>query len=165
MGRKNKLVTIIAEGRDHGKIFRILEMSADQGERWALRAFGAMSRAGVDIPEHVLLSGYAGLSALGLKAFLAADWEDVEPLLAEMMACVRAEDKDAPTDKATGEPINRPLVDTDIEEVATRIKLRDEVFELHTGFSVAASLFTAIAAILNRPDGENTPTSPDESAS
>jgi hypothetical protein len=31
------------------------------------------------------------------------------------------------------------LVENDIEEVTTRLRLRDEVLILHTGFSVAAS--------------------------
>lgn len=162
MARKEKPVTIEAEGRDKDKTFVLVEMSAAQGESWAFRAFGAMARAGVEIPEHVLMAGMAGLSAVGLKAFLAAPWADVEPLLAEMMACVRRVSADAPVDQATGKPITRGLIEDDTEEVATRVKLRDEVFELHTGFSLAASLMTAVAAVMNPPASETSSTSGDE---
>jgi hypothetical protein len=149
MARKSGVVTIAAEGRDKGKTFVVREMAADHAERWALRAFGAMARAGVEIPENLLLSGMAGLAAMGLKAFLAAPYEEVGPLLDEMMGCVHFRDEAAPMNEATGEPVDRALMPDDIEEVATRVQLRDEVFQIHTGFSVAASLLTAVAAILN----------------
>lgn len=163
MARKEKLVTIEAEGRDTGKTFLLTEMAAAPAENWAWRVFGAMARAGVDIPEHVLLSGMAGLSAVGLKAFLAAPWTDVQPLLAEMFECVRVQAAGAPIDQATGKPITRAVMEGDIEDVATRVKLRDEVFELHTGFSLAASLFAAVAAVTNLPASEISPTSTEES--
>lgn len=163
MARKEKPVTIVAEGRDHGKQFLLTEMDAAQAEAWAWRAMGAMQRGNVDLPEHVLTSGMAGFAALGLRAFLAAPWSDVQPLLAEMMACVRRLPEDAHTDQATGKPIVRAIVDGDIEEVATLITLRDEVFELHTGFSLAASLFAAVAAATNnRTDSEISSTSEEE---
>lgn len=158
MGRKTKTVVVETEGRDKGKHFLITEMSASQAESWAFRAFGAMARAGVEVPENVVMSGMVGLSALGLKAFLAANWADVEPLLGEMMACVQAvPEPDRPE-------VTRRLIEDDIEEAATRARLRDEVFELHTGFSIAGALLNAVAlAMTLLVGGSSTPTSTDES--
>jgi hypothetical protein len=58
------------------------------------------------------------------------------------------------------------LIEDDIEEVATRLRLREEVIFLHLGFSIRAwiaklNLAMTAAAIENTP---NTPTSPEQSA-
>lgn len=138
MARKTEAVVITTGGRDQGKHYLLTEMPASKAESWAFRAFGAMARAGIDIPEEIVASGMVGLSALGLKAFLASDWADVEPLLADMMACVQMRpDPDKPD-------ILRTLIEDDIEEPATRARLRDEVFKLHVGFSIADSLLNAV---------------------
>lgn len=158
MARKTKTVVITAEGRDTGKHFLLTEMSASQAESWAFRAFGAMARAGIDVPEEVVTSGLVGLSAIGLKAFLASDWNDVEPLLAEMMACIQAQPDPAQP------AIVRKLIEDDIEEPATRARLRDEVFELHTGFSLAGSLLNAVGLAMKLlVGGASTEMSTDES--
>ena len=39
------------------------------------------------------------------------------------------------------------MIEDDIEEIATRAFLRDEVFKLHANFSLIDSLLTAAAAI------------------
>jgi hypothetical protein len=160
MARKTETTVITAEGRDQGKHFVLTEMAASKAEAWAFRAFGAMTRSGVDIPEEIVTAGMVGLSAMGLKAFLASDWADVEPLLAEMMACVQFRPDPA------GQPqIVRPLIEDDIEEPSTRAKLRDEVFKLHTGFSIAGSLLNAVGlAMRYLVAGANTETLTDESA-
>lgn len=158
MARKTKPVTITAEGRDKGKQYVLTEMPASQAEAWAFRAFGAMTRAGIDVPEEVVTSGMAGLAAIGLKAFLAAPWSDAEPLLAEMMACVQVQ-----PDPSKPE-ILRKLIEDDIEETATRVHLRDEVFALHTGFSIAGSLLNAVGLAMKLlVAGQNTEMLTDES--
>ena len=158
MARKSKPVTIEAPGRDHGKRFIITEMPAAQAEAWAFRAMGAMARAGLDIPTGTMESGMAGFAMVGLKAFLAAPWEVVAPLLAEAMACVRVIMPAFPDGRALVEDGNGD----DIEEVATRIKLRDEVFELHLGFSIATALLMAVAGSMGEDEA---PPSPDTETS
>jgi hypothetical protein len=54
----------------------------------------------------------------------------------------------------------RPLLEDDIEEVATRIALRQEVLDLHLGFSLAGSLST-----LASPARASAPTSQSMSTS
>lgn len=137
MARKTKEVTIEGEGRDQGKVFILTEMSATATESWAIRAMGAMSRSGMEIPEEAPAGGMAAFSAIGLKAFMAAPYHETQPLLAEMMDCVKI--KEALT------PDGRRITPDDIEELSTIAKLRDEVFELHTGFSLAATLLRAAA--------------------
>lgn len=116
-------------GRDTGKDFILTEMPASQAFKWGYRALGAMARSGLDVPPHIIEMGMAGVLAMGLKAILGADFADAEPLLDELMACVRRVEEKLPD--------GRPLVENDIEEPITISLLQSEVLELHTGFSVA----------------------------
>ena len=140
--RKTADVTITAEGRDAGKVFRLTEMPAARAEKWAMRAFLGMARAGIEIPDNIANAGLAGIATIGLKAVGSMSFSDAELLLDEMFACIQA----------VPDPQNaarvRPLVENDIEEVATRLRLRKEVFDLHVSFSqLVAPLISASAAI------------------
>lgn len=148
--RKEKYVSIGEEGRDKGKLFYIKEMPAAQAEKWALRAFLALARSGVDIGEEVSRAGMAGIAVAGLKALTQLRFEDAEPLMDEMFDCVRIvrdlKDKNMHFD----------ILEGDIEEVATRLLLRSEVLELHTGFSVAALGSSLTSASAQSPDSAPT---------
>ena len=129
--RKVKYVTIADEGRDKDKTFQLTEMPASQAERWAFRVFQALARTGVDVPEHMAGSGMAGMAIIGLKALGNMPFFEASELLEEMFACIKiVRDKSHPE-------MAFALMEEDIEEVSTRVTLRTEVFELHTGFSMA----------------------------
>lgn len=131
--RKEKIWTAV-DGRDVGKQFYIKEMPATQAEKWALRALLGLAKAGVDIPEGIEYAGMAGVYVVGIRALGGIAYADAEQLMEEMFACIqRVPDPTKPK-------LLRALVEDDIEEVATRLRLRSEVFELHTGFSVADAL-------------------------
>lgn len=154
MARKTKDITIALENRDNGKVFRLTEMPAVQAEKWAARALLAMSRSGVEIPEEAMAAGAATLLAAGLRAFTSMAFEDAEQLLDEMFLCiVRVPDPSRPD-------VVRPLIEDDIDEVATRLFLRGEVIEIHTGFSVTATLSTLGAAAKAQASSSSSPTSP-----
>lgn len=134
--RKTAIITISAEGRDSGKVFVLKEMPATKAEKWAVRAFFALNRAGIEIPEDIVQMGLAGIAMIGFKMLGSVQFEDAEPLLDEIMGCVSI----MPDPKRPD--VVRPLVDRgtdgdDIEEVPTRFHLRMEVFTLHTGFTFA----------------------------
>jgi hypothetical protein len=122
--RKTADITITAEGRDVNKVFRITEMAASQAEDWAIRAIMAIAKGGLEIPDGIPQS-LAGIAILGFKALATADYATAKPLLDEMMGCVQI---------VTSSGAVRKLMEEDIEEIATRIQLRKEVFEVHTGF-------------------------------
>jgi len=133
MARKTKTVTGTF-GRDAGKQYLITEMSGDQTEDWALRAFLALASSGVEIPDDLQDMGMAGIASLSLTAIAGIKWDFAKPLLDEMMACVQVmPDKSNPAN-------TRPIFKNsdDIEEVATRLMLRKEVFGLHMDFSALA---------------------------
>jgi hypothetical protein len=137
MARKTLTVTIDAPGRDQGKVFTLREMPASQAEKWAARALLALARSGVEIPDNIASAGLAGIAYLGIKAFAGLRFDDAEPLLDEMFRCITfVPDPMRPN-------IVRGLIEDDIEEVATRIKLRAELFTLHTGFSFPAANSTS----------------------
>lgn len=132
MARKTKTITIDQENRDKGKVFVITEMPSAQGEAWAMRVFLALAGAGIDIPEDIASSGLAGVASMGIKALGALRWEVAEPLLAEMMDCVKILSPDGKIER-------KPLQD-EIEEISTRLMLRKEVLGLHLDFFSTADL-------------------------
>lgn len=153
--RKTATVTITDEGRDKGKVFVLTEMPASQVERWALRALLALSKSGVELPENVDGAGIAGVAALGLKALSGMDAIDAEYLLDEMFKCVKVQ---------PSQGVLRDLIEEDIEEIATRLKLRTEVFKLHTDFSIAGDQSNSTSTRSSAPPSSNIPTSPAPSA-
>lgn len=131
IGRRVKDVIIEADNRDKGKKYRLTEMSASEGEWWGERTFLSLARAGVTIPDTIRGAGLAGLAMLGLKAFGGIAWEDAKILLEDMFKCVQF---------VSSANIVRPLIEDDIEEISTRLKLRQELFEIHLGFTFAELL-------------------------
>lgn len=131
MPRKTQRITVTAEGRDKGKTFLLMELPADQAEAWAIRALLGLQRSGFEITDEALAGGAASLAALGLKALFNLPWVELQPLLEEMFTCVTYvhNPKHAPQEITPG-------LNSQIEEVATRLMLRLAVFELHMGFSV-----------------------------
>jgi hypothetical protein len=131
MARGKNELTITASGRDKDKVFIIHEMSADQGERWAIRAIQLIARNGsLEVPDDA--HGFAAFASVGIKALSQAPYEALQPLLDEMMTCVRY--------KHTTTAPEQPIYSGDmcqIEEIATFIEIRRAWFELHMGFSLA----------------------------
>lgn len=133
MARKE--ATFVADsGRDTGKQFHITEMSASQAENWAIRVILAVGNAGIEIPEGLASQGMAGLLAIGYMSLLKIPFESAKPLLDDMMTCVQI----MPMPN-----VKRPLIEDDIEEVATRLQLRKEVWKLHTDFFLGANESTS----------------------
>ena len=128
MARKITQYSVTEEGRDKGKLFLITEMSARQAEAWAARILLALMASNVNLPENFADLGMAALAELGLRALSGLKWDVAEPLLEEMMACVQI----VPDPKKTN--VHRPLIEEDIEEIVTRLKLKVEVWQLHVGF-------------------------------
>ena len=156
MARNTKEIIIADAGRDQGKRFLLMEMPARPAEKWATRAFLALARSGVDIPEDIANSGWAGIAIQSLKTIAGVQFAEAEPLMDEMFKCIQF----VPD---TGIP--RPLIDNgtdgdDIEEIMTRMKLRWEVVNLHT--QNFTSVFLSIWESLRRLQGlQSTVTSPE----
>ena len=134
MARSTVNYTVTDEGRDRGKVFVITEMSSAKAERWAMRALLALMNGNVDMPEGFQRTGLAGMAEMGLKALSHLKFDVAEPLLNEMFECVQI------MPDPTKPQLVRALIDQDIEEIQTRLKLRVEVWKLHTGFLKAVTL-------------------------
>lgn len=141
--RRTQTVVITEDGRDKGKRFLLTEMVASQGESWAFRVILALANNNAEMPAGFETTGMAGLAQLGLRGLVHLPWFVAEPLLKEMFQCVQVcPDPKNPHFARPLEPADGDG-DLDISEVATRIKLRGEIFKLHVNFSSAAiqSLF------------------------
>lgn len=134
MSRKIANYTVKDTGRDKGKIFVITEMSATQGEEWAMRAMLALMQSDVEVPEGFLELGMGALAQMGLKCLSSIKWELAKPLMDELMSCLQI----MPDPKVAH--VLRALIEDDIEEIVTRATLKWEVLKLHVDFSQAAGL-------------------------
>lgn len=134
MGRETRTVVIDAVGRDNGRTFFLTEMPAAQAEKWAMRAFLAMARNGVQIPDDLASRGLAGIAAVGLQALGSMAFADAESLMDEMFACIQV----IPDPNRPG--VKRALIDTDIDEIPTRLFLRKQILDLHVSFIKVADL-------------------------
>lgn len=140
MARKVSIYTISDAGRDQGKTFQITEMPSAQAEAWALRALLAMVKEGVELPDGYETAGFAALATLGISFVGKLPFETAQVLMEEMFGCIRILPN--PNDQS----VVRNLIADDIEEVATRVKLRLAVWKLHVDFSKAASPSTSAQA-------------------
>lgn len=129
MARRVKEVMITQEGRDKGKLFLLTEMSAADAEDWAARGLLALAHSGQDLGDLSNL-GMQGIAILGIQALAKLKYDELKPLMDDMWKCVQII-----PDPSGNRAMARALVDNDIEEIATRIQLRAEVINLHTGFS------------------------------
>lgn len=142
--RKTKVV-IITEGDDAGKTFLITRMSAWDQELWAMRAILAMGKAGITVPDGAADAGLAGLMAIGFSSLIRLEYDDAQQLLAELNACIAFVPDVTKVDHA-GKPLTRPVdfgspaSDGDVSDVKTLFTLRQEVAELHLGFSLGAEI-------------------------
>lgn len=114
-------------GRDEGKQFLLTEMPVYKAEKWAARALLVVSRGLGKEADADTAQGFAGLSKMNWAELASVRWEDAEPLMDEMMACVKV--------KLPSGGARQLYPDSDdIEEVSTLFKLRKAILKLHFGF-------------------------------
>lgn len=145
MPRQNQTIQITTQGRDFGKIYVITEMPAEQAEYWAMRALEAAAK-NASVPQGLAEAGMAGIFAVGVRSIMGAPFLLLRPLLEEMFdSCLSIQPDPKKPEILRGAGTQDitaigKMISDDIEEVATRLQLRDKIIELHTGFSVAAAV-------------------------
>jgi hypothetical protein len=145
--------------RDRDKLFVLTEWSAARAEDWGLRMMFALGTGGGQVPLSMAGIGMEGIAILGINTFLQSNAGAagetlpgrVIPLLNELLECVAIIRDHSKPDVVT------PLLEDDIEEIATRMWLRGEVLSLHLGFSVSAVFVALYRKIMMSP----TPAQPD----
>lgn len=132
--RKEKIIEI-EKGRDKGKKFKIVEMSAYSADTWATRALMLILSSGATMPDDIDkddLQGIGGLSTVlkyGLKGLTSASYEKAKPLLDELLGCCYYIPEGYNSIQLTPS-----VVDTIVEDVVTLMKLKMEAFTLHFDF-------------------------------
>ena len=125
---KKKEITIVAKNRDEGRKYLLTEMPALQAERWARHAIMAMNREDLDIAAEVAALGMWGFVLGGMQALAGGDVAAVDKLMDEML----------PQIQIVEEAVTRPLGGQgDVWELSTWKTLRQELIELHMGFTFA----------------------------
>lgn len=155
-GLKHEIVVVPKweENRDSGKTFLITEMPAMQAEKWGYAMLFVLKGSGTEIPEAVMKMGMIGVAYATANAFMKADIDPKKfnPLLDEMMTCVKLIRDPSTRDKVTGEMIATPIVsDTDIQEIQTLGWLRSEVIRVHTGFTLVEVIQNWLASTKTQP--------------
>lgn len=124
MARKEEIFTVEKEGRDKGKTFRIVEMSAWQAEKFARRALSSIAKTGY-IPDSLIEKGTAGLAEKGFAALMFSD--EADDLLSELLACAKLK---LPKSE-------RDIIESDIEESSTINEIQLRAYALIMDFSMA----------------------------
>lgn len=130
--RRTRNVTIEGtpdENRDAGKVFIVTEVSAVQAEEWGLRALMALGTGGITVPQEMADAGLMGVALISYQAFMGAREDAVMPLWREMLpACVT---------QSVSAGVTLPWSPILVEEPSTLLQLRQQILELHTGFTLA----------------------------
>ena len=143
MARKTKEIRITSgtaeTNRDFGKVYMLTEMSAYDAERWGADAFQGLVKAGVEVPDDLSGAGIVAIATMGLKALGGMPSETLHDLMDRMMAMVThyPNPDRREISRGFGSTISVKLFDTDIEEISTRLFLRQELLGLHAGFLMA----------------------------
>jgi hypothetical protein len=154
--RKTVDVTITPEncpseqGRDYHKTYRLTEMSAWKAEEWANRATLALfPRLAQEVPPETAEALRENPSMIVLQRvgllLGALSFPELKDLARELMECVQIVMDTGPRRMGLGFGADDPY-GVDIEEVETIRYLRQEVLNLHSGFTRAAALFNLVAA-------------------
>lgn len=120
---RKEIEITIEQGRDAGKTFKIVEMSAVQTDRWATKALCLLGRSnqGLEVIANMSMVDF-------LMALSQADPDEAQPLLDELLACSSFK-KDGSFVNMKGQ-----LVDSVIEDFSTIFRLRLEALKLHLDF-------------------------------
>ena len=94
-----------------------------------MRALLGLGKGGVEIPPEVLELGAAGILYAAGTQLLKMPTRTALKLAGELMECVQI----------CEEKLDRSLVENDVEEIATRLRLKGEVLKLTFGFFVPAA--------------------------
>lgn len=133
MARREKFYTVEENNRDFNKTFVITEMSAFDAESFAIRAGLALLKNNPNIQDEFMdkikdrTISFEDVSFYGFGLFSSINYDDLQILLDDLMACVQII-----VDKKSG--IRRSIELEDIEEVGTIITLRKMVLGLHVNF-------------------------------
>lgn len=143
------------KNRDAGKTFLVTEVPALQAEEWGLRALMALGTGGITVPPEIVSAGLMGVALVSYQAFMGAREDAVLPLWREMIpACVK---------QYVSAEVIHPWDPSLVEEVSTLMKLRQQIMELHTGFTVAELAQRLKAATLAlQSNSQTTSTSPEQ---
>lgn len=120
---RKEIEITIDEGRDAGKTFKIVEMSAVQMDRWATKALCLVGKSGSSVVD-LFNMGVDGM----LKVLGSLGYEASEPLLNELLECCSFK-KDG-----VFVPMKGSMVESVIEDWTTIFRLRMEALSLNLGF-------------------------------
>ena len=124
------------ESRDFGKRFLITEMPATQQDKFVLKVMMALSRSGMSLNKEELESmkemGIAALAVIGLRCLQGLLYDDASAIYDEMMQTAKIKEPE----------VVRALTPYDIEEVATMVRIRKEVWNLNIDFFAIAAALT-----------------------
>lgn len=163
MARREMDVVISDEGRDKGKLFHLTEAPALQGEDLVLRIFLALAKAGVDVPEEVQEAGLAGFISWGFKSLSGVSFAEAKAIKDDFFYSyvqIVPDPQHPDVRRGKGAFSVGPLVESDIEEVATRALLYRKLVTLNTGFFPDAVASNSAAAQTTAGNGQTIRTSP-----
>jgi hypothetical protein len=151
MARKTRTVVVpkfpACENRDEGRTYFIEEWPAAKADNWMQRLAFTFNKGGGSLPMDLAGMGWEGIAVVGLNTFLRGSVEPsiMIPLGDELLECVKVI-----RDMRHPDVASALTLDDDIEEVATRWWLRDQVVSVHTNFSFLDALSILVSTIMSK---------------
>ncbi|QDH17407.1 hypothetical protein [Swingsia samuiensis] len=135
-------------GADAGKKFVITRMSAFAADKWARHTIKALIQAGVKVPPSGIKAGLLGMSGLAMNIFGYMDNEECDKAFEALMKCAKI---------VRAGTVPSEILDADIDDAETLVKLREEAFKLHVDFFKAAAyqISPLVAALTPQGDTAN----------
>lgn len=128
--RKEQVITI-ANGRDAGKRFKLVEMGAYQTEAWLTRALLVLMSGNAELKDDDNgLAGLAKIANQGLSLLSKVEYAKAKPLIDDLMACCYY----LPEKTDTQVQLTPNNIDSIVEDVKTLFELKKAVFGLHFDF-------------------------------
>ena len=125
-----KEIVITLQDGENSLNFRIKQMSASQLESWIIRALLALGKGGMQVPDGAdIKAAGAYLARNGLSALGGLSYDEVKPLLDEMLGCCWHI-----TGANSATQLSPETVDGIIGDVKNLLKLRIEAAKLNLGF-------------------------------
>lgn len=125
-----KSIDITLQDGANSYIFRIKQMSATRAQSWLIRAGLLVTRGDVNLLDMDVEKMQNWLKQYGLSAIQRLEYEAVEPLLADLLACCNKVDGNTETG-CTAE-----FIDSFVHDPMTLFTLQKKSFEVNFGFFI-----------------------------
>lgn len=125
-----KTIEVTIQDGEATHVFRIKQMSASKSQSWLIRAGLLLTKGNINLLDMDLNKVTGWIKQYGFSALQNLEYESIEPLLDDLIACCSKVDGKAET------LCDREFLDSFIHDVTTLFVLQKEAFMANFGFFI-----------------------------